>query len=78
MLSFFLPMDPPGASKYLLVGFNAVRHEEILDFIKENPEYQRDILAHGIFRGFINGENFENTTLITKTGLEYRNTIQEP
>lgn len=44
----------------------------------DNLEHQRDILAHGVFRGFVNGDNFENTVLIAKTGIEYRMGIQQP
>lgn len=39
----------------------------------DNPKLCRDgILAHGFFRGFVNGENFTNTILLCKTGIEYR------
>lgn len=53
--------------------FNIERHLEILDFMKANPIIQRDgILAHGFFRGFVDGEDFQNTILLCKTGIEYR------
>lgn len=40
--------------------------------LKEEDEYRRDILATGFFRGFIDGENYMSSTLICKTGIEYR------
>lgn len=58
--------------------FSATRHEEVLDFMKENFSLQPDILAHGFFRGFVDGEDFANTQIICKTGVEYRMGITEP
>lgn len=41
--------------------------------MKNNPNIQREgILAHGFFRGFVDGENFADTVLLCKTGIEYR------
>lgn len=71
-------MDPPGADRFVIVVFPATRHEEIIDFMKDHLEFQKEILAHGLFRGFVDGEHFENTTLICKTGIEYRMGIAEP
>lgn len=53
--------------------FSITKHEEVLEYMKDNPKLQRDgILAHGFFRGFISGEHFKNTVLLCKTGIEYR------
>lgn len=46
--------------------------------MKDHFEYHKEILAHGVFRGFIDGENYANTTLVCKTGIEYRMGIMEP
>lgn len=35
-------------------------------------------MAHGLFRGFVDGEDFKNTVLVCKTGIEYRMGIAEP
>lgn len=59
-------------------AFSATRHEEILQFMTDNVNYKGDILAHGFFDGFVDGENFTNAKLICKTGVEYRMGIQQP
>lgn len=54
------------------VVFNIEKLDEILDFMGEHTAYRQDILANGIFRGFGGGEDYQNTTLLVKTGVEYR------
>lgn len=46
--------------------------------MKDHFEYHKEILAHGLFRGFVDGEDYANTTLVCKTGIEYRMGIMEP
>lgn len=58
--------------------FDATKHWDILEFMKENVAYNNDILAHGFFSGFIDGEDFSNSKLICKTGVEYRMGVPQP
>lgn len=55
-----------------IIVFPATKHEEILEFMQDHIEFHKDILAHGFFRGFVDGEDFKNTQIICKTGIEYR------
>lgn len=60
------------------VAFGAERCDEILNYLKDHPNYTKSILAYGIFRGFVDGENFADSQLICKTAVEYRMGTAEP
>lgn len=44
----------------------------------DHNDYAHDILAHGLFRGFVDGDNYENTELICKAGVQYRMGVRLP